>query len=29
VDQAVEDGIGDARLPDHFVPLRNRQLGSD
>lgn len=29
VDQAIEDGIGDGRLPDHFARMCNRQLSSD
>lgn len=29
MDDAIEDGVGDGRLADHFVPCRHGELGSD
>jgi len=29
VNQAVEDGIGDGRIPDMFMPVLDRQLTGD
>ena len=29
MDEAIEDSVGDSRLTDHFVPLRDRQLRGD
>lgn len=29
VDDAIEDCVGDGRLPDHIMPGRHRKLGGD